>query len=463
MLSCRGVLGGRTLAQSERVPFDSDAEQTVLGALVDAPVRSATALEALSPNDFHDPRHRIIYEASVRLLEEGPLDPTILKAELDRQGTLERAGGAAYLTEVLGAYGTTASLSTYANIVLDLSRRRQILRLSTETAQVASNGADPHKLAELIREQASLLDVPMIAGEAAASEVFTFLEVEEPEYDWLIPGVLERRDRLFLTGREGTGKTWLSMQIAALTAAGIHPFTLEEIEPLRVVFVDLENNPRELRRRFRTLTVKLGGRLAHDQLFILSSPAGLSLDEDGPDRKAFLAALTLAAPSLVICGPMYKMHAGDPIEEKAAKPLASFLDHIRERFDCSLIIEAHSPHDPKDKGRPYGASLWRRWPELGVYLEAGNDGKTSTLKEWRPARHETPSLPRFLTRGGEWPFNVPEKPDDIRWAQVVSYCQEHLTRPTQKELAEVVGKSVGTVNNLLKEHAEEWEEMFDES
>lgn len=449
------------MALSEKVPFDSDAEQTVLGALVDAPVRSVTALEALSPNDFHDPRHRIIYEASVRLLEEGPLDLTILKAELDREGTLERAGGAAYLTEVLGAYGTIASLSTYANIVLDLSRRRQLLRLSTETAQVVSNGADPHKLAELIREQASLLDSPMIAGEAAAAEVFTFLEVDEPEYDWLIPGVLERRDRLFLTGREGSGKTWLSMQIAALTAAGIHPFTLEEIEPLRVVFVDLENNPRELRRRFRTLTVKLGDRLAHDQLFILSAPAGLFLDEDGPDRKAFLAALTLAAPSLVICGPMYKLHAGDPIEEKAAKPLASFLDHIRERFDCSLIIEAHSPHDPKDKGRPYGASLWRRWPELGVYLEAGKDGKTSTLKEWRPARHETPSLPKSLTRGGEWPFTAASTEREKAWGEIVSYCSGIPERPSQRQLADALGKSTGFISKLLSERKEEWDDLFE--
>src|SRR5690606_18474248 len=46
------------------------------------------------------------------------------------------------------------------------------------------------------------------AAEAVASawrEAHEFLAEPDPEYDWLIPGLLERGDRVILTGQEGRG------------------------------------------------------------------------------------------------------------------------------------------------------------------------------------------------------------------------------------------------------------------
>jgi RecA-family ATPase len=40
----------------------------------------------------------------------------------------------------------------------------------------------------------------------------------------VIPGLLERRDRLMLTGEEGLGKSYLLRQIAVMAAAGLDPF-----------------------------------------------------------------------------------------------------------------------------------------------------------------------------------------------------------------------------------------------
>jgi hypothetical protein len=46
----------------------------------------------------------------------------------------------------------------------------------------------------------------------------------DDEPDWLIPDLLERRDRLILTGEEGLGKSYLLRQIAIMAAAGLDPF-----------------------------------------------------------------------------------------------------------------------------------------------------------------------------------------------------------------------------------------------
>ncbi len=54
-------------------------------------------------------------------------------------------------------------------------------------------------------------------------------------YDWLVPNLLERKDRLIVTGGEGSGKSYLLRQMAVMMASGMHPFDKNrQIDPLRV-------------------------------------------------------------------------------------------------------------------------------------------------------------------------------------------------------------------------------------
>ena len=54
---------------------------------------------------------------------------------------------------------------------------------------------------------------------------------EEPP-EWIIPGLLQRGDRMLVTGETGAGKSLLLAQIGVQVAAGIHPFTGAKIEPM---------------------------------------------------------------------------------------------------------------------------------------------------------------------------------------------------------------------------------------
>jgi hypothetical protein len=230
------------------------------------------------------------------------------------------------------------------------------------------------------------------------------LDTDEPDHDWLVEGLLEHGDRLIVTGLEGKGKSTLLRQMGVQFASGVHPFTLADIPPVTTLLVDAENSRRQTRRHLGPLRDAAADRYPHGGMRLEFRPDGLDLTRT-PDRDWLHDRLTVNRPDLVIIGPSYKLATGDPKDEQTARSVALFLDVLRAEYGITLIIEAHIPYSEGPKSarpmRPYGASLWSRWPEFGVYLAP--DG---TLTHWRGAREER-AWPSRLERGQPWPWMVP--------------------------------------------------------
>ena len=241
-----------------------------------------------------------------------------------------------------------------------------------------------------------------------APDLYEFLAGDD-SYDWLVPGLLERGDRLMLTGFEGLGKSTLTQQLAITIAAGLHPFTFEPIEPRRVLYVDCENGERYLRRKLRPLkdAAELKGRpvAEGDAWRIIHKPRGLDLA--GDDAAWLLERVTLHAPDVLFIGPMYRLHAGDPRDEVPARKIAKALDDARVQSGCAVVIEAHAGHgNGLDRSvRPFGASLWMRWPEFGFGIRPTTDGGFGSVEfmPWRGPRDER-QWPQRLDRGTLWPW-----------------------------------------------------------
>jgi hypothetical protein len=232
--------------------------------------------------------------------------------------------------------------------------------------------------------------------------ILSFFEEPEPEYDWLVPGLIERGDRMILTGNEGKGKSTLLRQVAIQLAGGLHPFTLEPIPPIKVMFVDLENGRGHVRREFHKF---FKGTADDEHLKIASWPGGLDLLEKAY-RTAFVNAVSDYGPDLLIIGPMYKLAPKLDREEESSL-LAQMLDMMRATLKFSLILESHQPHALYQEAerirpeRPFGSSLWMRWPEFGFCLE-----DSGMLRPWRGARDADRGWPLKLARGEEWPWMV---------------------------------------------------------
>jgi AAA domain/AsnC-type helix-turn-helix domain len=282
-----------------------------------------------------------------------------------------------------------------------------------------------------------------------------FLADPEPEYDWLVPGVIERGDRIILTGPEGGGKSTFLRQLAVQVGAGVHPFTGARITPARVLLLDVENGRRHVRRQMRALRAAAGVRLEPDHVFPIVRPAGLDLLEEA-DRGWLARVVDAVQPDLLVGGPLYKLGSGDPSSEEAAKPVARAIDDLRDAYDCAVILEAHQPyasnggHRPE---RPYGASLWSRWPEFGLHLsEAGQ------LRHWRGDRDER-DWPSALQRGGEWPWSVLTDPVAVTFARMLALVEEH-GRLSYREIAERLGTSKTTVERAIQANRSEWDRRF---
>jgi antitoxin (DNA-binding transcriptional repressor) of toxin-antitoxin stability system len=290
--------------------------------------------------------------------------------------------------------------------------------------------ADPHKdvsdhlaggldLAQLVTthrpDQPAHLDL--------APDVHTFLASSDDEYDWLVPGFLERAEQVLLTGFEGWGKSMMLRQIAVCLAAGLHPFMLagSGADPCRVLIIDCENSERLNRRKFRPMVQQAardGFPVPAGNLRIIHKTEGVDLTHDD-DATWLVERVTAHQPDVLIIGPLYQLHAQNMNDELAARKLTKTLNWVRKISGCAMIIEAHAGHGETGHTRsvrPTGSSLFMRWPEYGYGLKPF-DGTNETLrsplrvKSWRGPRDER-SWPEYVDRvpgtGWAWQEWVPQ-------------------------------------------------------
>lgn len=451
---------------TDQPPHDIPAEQHVLGSMMLAENVIPDVFRVLGDhpigvqhgrlivdedNPFYRPAHQLIYATIIDLWDKGTApDPVMVVDLLTRRGWLGRVGSGTYLHTLISQVPTPANAAHYAKIVYERWRERDKNLLADRIRQ-----ADADTARELVADWAADQATEQPGRAATGRELADFLTATPPDPDWLVKGLLERRDRLILTGGEGHGKSTLLRQIGVQLASGVHPFGGPDFAPVRVLLVDLENSERQLHPKLRGLFVAAGNRYGGG-FIIATRLEGLDLAHG--DGEILTAEVHAAKPDVLITGPAYKMVAGDPTEEGPARLVAAHLDKIRSDFGCAVILEAHSPHASnggKRPTRPYGASLWLRWPEFGLHI-----AENGMVTHWRGPREER-DWPAALQRGGDWPWTPVTRPRDVLWAQIVNRCQQAGDQIAERDLAVLLAVSKSSIHRAIEEHAAEWERLAD--
>ncbi len=435
-------------------PNSRDAEQALLGSLLVNPDTAPLAATLIDREDLYQWQHVVIWDSIHAVTATGALpEPALVLDHLTRIKELNKVGGAPYLFELVQA-GRFGQLDEYARIVRDTSRLRSAQE-ATSRVRSAIQSARPEKVTDAIEAAVTLMDAELVRFGASTNQrvrrhvetIDELLQGEDDDtYDWVIPGLLERQERVIITAEEGAGKSTLLRQIAVQAGSGIHPFTLEPIDPITVLHIDVENTRRQSRRRYRPMRIQAGHQLEPERLRIELRTAGLDLTTE-TDRDWLLDTCRHVQPDLLLIGPIYKLANGDPTEEKSAKPVAMALDQVRDQIDCAVVLEAHAAKAPggqkKRPHEPYGWSGWMRWPEVGLWLD-----KDGTLSPWRGAREER-SWPHNLQRGGVWPWAAVHTDEDVRWETIRRARLDHGEYLSVRELIKITGLTKSKIEYVI--------------
>jgi replicative DNA helicase len=403
--------------------YDVGAEQALLGAALTDPGSCGAHLVAVPESAWWLPKHATIAAVIAGRIRSGkPVDTHLVMTDLlSRQGFGSDTGP--YLLTLMEHAWHLPHAPNYAERVLHCAARRNLAAAATRIRQRLEqswiNGwAEPvtdftGDLREAI-DAAEAADAGLTADQP--SMPLSELLAGTDTYDWLVPGMLERGERIVLTGTEGLGKSYLCTQFAVCLAAGRHPFTGAQLgqgrQGLRVLVVDCENGLSQSRRRFRSVVARLGDDRAawRENLRFEVQPNGLNLL--GSDAGWLERKVAINTPDLLVIGPLYRLHYANMNEEGPARELVRVLDTIRTRHGCALMSEAHPGHSEDGTGdrrmRPAGSSLFLRWPEFGYGLRRakGTEGEHPNLVDvvaWRGSREER-NWPRQLKHGAFLPW-----------------------------------------------------------
>ncbi len=117
------------------IPHNIEAEQAVLGSMMIDKEAQYTVVEILAAEDFYKESHQVIYKSLISLDVKGePVDMITLTEELRQQNNLERAGGVGYIATIANTVPTAANVRHYANIVVEKSILRGLIRSATSIA-----------------------------------------------------------------------------------------------------------------------------------------------------------------------------------------------------------------------------------------------------------------------------------------------------------------------------------------
>jgi hypothetical protein len=400
--------------------YAQDAERAILAEILYRPAAIREACAVLAPQDFADHRFGQVWALTAGLVsaaaDPDTIDALAVQAELTRRRLTP--SGTKWLTAsewgdlLTAARWGLGRWEGHAKLILDAAIRRRVVAAAQRTIQDAWQAADaaavsPAAAARFI----ALRDDHTPAGRLATRTLRDILDTDDPGYNWVIPGLLERSDRLVLTGEEGLGKSTLLRQIVICAAAGIHPLALTPIPPVTVVVVDAENSERQWRRKVTGMVHQARRHGTADPRDTIHLACVGRMDLTGPaDLAAVHRLLDEHAPDILVIGPLYKLLPKAINSDDDAAPLIATLDGIRDRGPC-LLMEAHAGHALTGAGgsrdlRPRGSAALLGWPEFGFGI-ARNTGEPDHLvdvRRWRGDRDER-DWPAQLIRGGPFPWS----------------------------------------------------------
>ena len=213
-------------------PQDVDTETACLASALLSREALYKVTEILQPEDFYLDKHRLIFEAITELERKNtPVDLTTLKQRLADQNLLEKIGGDSALVELYRSVSTSANADFYARRIKELSLRRRLIEVSTESIEKCYDSArDTNEVVDEIEQNIfGLTEKRIVSNYKAIDDVLqttlqdigTWYETKKvvtgigtgyTELDELLTG-LHGSELIIIAARPGMGKTAFALNV----------------------------------------------------------------------------------------------------------------------------------------------------------------------------------------------------------------------------------------------------------
>ena len=268
-----------------RTPYDTHAEQAVLGSVIldrDAIGLCSTFLQA---DDFYHEAHRWIYQAAIDCHKRGtPADYVTIATILQDRDQLEPIGGLSHLIELTAVTPTAYHVEWYGNIVLDKAQARLMIEAGRDIAAMGYESDERDSLMERAR-----LMLERVERRAQSSDIHWAREISNDyinslsdttprglptglvDIDRMLVGGLHKSSLILLAARTGMRKTWFALQVALNVARSGRP----------VVFLSLEMNRAALWQRLCALQSGMSYTLVQEHYKMNAAEVARHMQADG--------------------------------------------------------------------------------------------------------------------------------------------------------------------------------------
>jgi hypothetical protein len=246
----------------------------------------------------------------------------------------------------------------------------------------------------------------------------TFIESDFPTGAEIIPGMLAEAEVVVFVGPEGHGKSTFLRQMAVQCAAGLVPLTGGTMEPLRCMYIDAEVPERQQQTdwsRLAGLAARHTGERVPDDRLMLFSEWRNEPDLITPDGAAWLhERISALRPQIVFMGPVQNLVGRDTKDDEVVRRFKHAINSARSICGTAFLIEHHAPHrapgDKERQMRPYGSSLFMKWPDYGYGLKPTEEESVYDLYPFRRPRVRSRAWPERVRWGKpntmEFPWEI---------------------------------------------------------
>ena len=300
------------------------------------------------------------------------------------------------------------STPTYcANAVRQEANKRRLQATLTRGLQDLDTSKPVEEVMQSLVESLQVDEAHLTSG-LNTVDFTSIFDAPDDLRPWIVPDMLRTNERMILTGPEGGGKSVLVAQMCLGAAMGmntLHP-QLVKHEPMKVLMLDVENDRLQVRNNMRKVYPYLQEMTGVTPRIEWVDIRDIDLSNPVEQQKVIRLAKE-KQPDLMYMGSLYRLAPEGDKVDTAFTSVSRTVDRIRAETGSSVLLEAHAGHglaNDRNGMRPYGSSMWMRWPEFGFGMVRHRGSGNILLKNWRGHRSDDRTWPVGLRRGNVLPW-----------------------------------------------------------